>query len=289
MYYGCDLFTLTNAYATLARNGVYIPTKFIDSINTKKMTIYQNKTEKTTSISPETAYQLTLALQDCSKSGTGKKLNKFGQYVACKTGTNGTMSSTENTDAYNISYSTDYTVCVWIGANTNNLLPANYNGGNHPSIIAKLIWEKLAPSNEFLEPQNIVEKNIDKISYDKNGQIKLADNNAPERYTIKAKFNKKYMPTETSTLFSNPKTPLLKAKKINNTIELSFESEMYYEYDILKCVDNNVELISNIKNKSGNQIITDSIPNVSTHVTYYIVLKTPKGAKTMSNEVKVLT
>ena len=289
MYYGCDLLTLTNAYATLARNGIYIPIKIVDNIKTKNMTIYQNKSEKTAAISPETAYQLTLALQECSKNGTGKKLNKFSQYVACKTGTHGAHSSTENIDAYNVSYSTDYTICVWIGASANNLLPTNYNGGNHPSIIAKSIWDKLSPNKNFNEPQNIVEKNIDKISYEKNGQIKLADNNAPERFIIKSKFNKKYAPTEVSTIFSNPQAPILTAKKIKNNIELSFVSEKYYEYDILKCINNDIELLSNIKNKSGQQTLLDNITINSTHITYYIVLKTPNGVRTLSNEVKILT
>ncbi len=289
MYYGCDLFTLTNAYATLARNGVYIAPKIIDNVRSSTLPLYQCKSEKSTAVSEETAYQLTLALQECSNSGTGKKLHNFSKYVACKTGTNGVKNSTENTDAYNISYSTDYTVFVWIGANENALLPANCNGGNHPSIIAKTIWEYLSPKTEFTMPQNIVEKSIDKISYDKNGQIKIADENAPARYVLKSKFNRKYMPTEESTIFTYPQQLVLKAKKVNNSVTLSFDCEKYYEYALFKCVGSDVILLESIKNKSGQQTFIDTIVAEKSQITYYAILSTPTNKKVFSNEVKILT
>ena len=289
MYYGCELLTLTNAYATLARNGVYIPPKIIDNVRSNSLPIYQSKGETTTAISEETAYQLTLALQECSNSGTGKKLHNFSKYVACKTGTNGVKNSPLNTDAYNISYSSDYTVCVWIGANENKLLPANCNGGNHPSIIAKVIWEHLDPKTEFAVPQDIVEANIDKISYDKNGQIKMADKNAPERYILKSKFNKKYLPTESSSIFTAPQQVALKAKKIENLITLSFDCEKCYEYALFKCVGNDIALLGSIKNKIGHQTFVDSITSSDSQITYYVILSTPTNKRLISNEVKILT
>lgn len=289
MYYGCDLFTLTNAYATLARNGAYIPTKIIENIYSNTLPLYRCKSEKTKATTPETAYQLTLALQECSNGGTGKKLQDFSKHVACKTGTNGVKNSTQNTDAYNISYSTDYTVCVWIGSNENKFLPANYNGGNHPSIVAKTIWAHLNPQKEFAMPQNIVEKNIDKITYDKSGQIKIADKNAPARYILTSKFNKDFLPTESSTLFTTPPDLVLKAKKANNTITLSFNCEKYYEYSLFKCIENDVVLLESIKNKNGQHYFVDTFTNNDSQITYYVVLSTPNNKKTLSNEIKILT
>lgn len=289
MYYGCDLFTLTNSYATLARNGVYMQPKLISGIYSNQMPLYLNKSATTQAISPETAYQLTLALQDCSANGTGKKLSKFSKYVACKTGTNGAPNSSKNTDAYNLSYSTDYTVCVWIGANGQNLLPSTMNGGNHASIIAKSIWEQLNPTTTFTAPQNIVEKAIDKITYEDSGQIKLADKNAPQRYVCNMVFNKKYMPQETSTLFSAPKPVKLTATHTQGQVTLIFSCNKYYTYTIYKCVDDNTHILQTIKNKDGELNYCDKDLPEKGALTYYVTTNAPNSSKTSSSDkIKII-
>ncbi len=287
LYYGCDLFTLTNAYATLARNGVYIAPKIVESINTEFHQLYHHKNEERIATTPETSYQLTLALQECSANGTGKKLHNFSEYVACKTGTCGLKNSSLNTDAYNISYSKDYTVCVWIGANEKVLLPQNLTGGNHPSIIANEIWCKLNPQTSFIVPQNIIEKNIDKITYNQNGQIKLADEKTPDRYIIKAKFAMKFQPTEYSSIFSSPPPINLNAKRIGNKVTLSFETKKYYDYELVKCLGNEISILKNIKNKSEQHTYIDTISKENTNIVYYVILTTPNN-KVISNKVKIL-
>lgn len=289
MYHGCDLITLTNAYATLSRGGNYIKPQLIKTIKSKQLPLYASKAAQRQAISPETAYQLTLALQDCSANGTGKKLVKFCKYVACKTGTNGVTNSSSNTDAYNVSYSKEYTVCVWIGATDETLLPSNFNGGNHASIIAKSVWEQLAPQNKFEKPQNIIEKTIDKITYDSSGQIKLADDNAPERYTFDMFFNKKYAPKEKSTLFSDLEHVELDAKYSGNAVKLNFECKKYYNYTLFKSTGDNLEVLQTIDGKNGEIVFTDTNLPTRGAVSYYVVVSTNRSnTSRTSNIAKII-
>ena len=99
-----NLLELTNAYATLARGGVYQPYQLIENDNS-------NKTSSRV-ISEGAAYIISDILSDSTRLGSiGIYRNdKIHPKIAFKTGT-----SFGHRDAWTISYNPEYTVGVWLG------------------------------------------------------------------------------------------------------------------------------------------------------------------------------
>jgi len=99
-----NLLELTNAYATLARGGVYEPYQLIENDNS-------NKTSSRV-ISEGAAYIISDILSDSTRLGSiGIYRNdKIHPKIAFKTGT-----SFGHRDAWTISYNPEYTVGVWLG------------------------------------------------------------------------------------------------------------------------------------------------------------------------------
>ncbi len=289
LYNGCDLLTLTNAYATLANYGVKPNINLINNITGQNdIVIYKNPINDEQILSKETCFFITQALQSCSQNGTAKKLKDFSNYVASKTGTNGAYNSNKNTDAYCISYSKKHTVCVWFGVKNNDspLLPQNYNGGNQPTYISKLIWEYLKPSEPFSPPENIIKLDIDKINYNENGTIKLAIKNTPERYIIKEYFNKNYAPTIYATTFKITEKPVLHAKVKNNNVELTFEADKFTKYYLYKKTRDTETLLDTIENYNKNKYTYNDNKLSPNFYEYYIVAE--KNNKLQSDIIKIL-
>jgi len=139
MTYGMTLKELTNCYQTLANEGKYIESKFIDYIFDKSgKLIYKNNSIPKNIYRTDTAYLLTDMLHDGAKNGTAKRLSDLPYYVASKTGTS--SISKQNLDAYNISYTSEDIVGCWIGNIDNS--PINIVGGGKPTSMLKIILMK---------------------------------------------------------------------------------------------------------------------------------------------------
>jgi penicillin-binding protein 1C len=157
------LLDLTNAYATLARQGKYQPTQIIKSIKaTNGDFLYQTpaKKEQKKVISQQTAWLISdiLADQKARMPGFGEKNPLVLPYpAAVKTGT-----TTDWHDNWTVGYTPNYTIGVWVG-NTDNQPMNNISGitGAAP------IWNKsfaellktTAPES-FLKPPGITAKEI---------------------------------------------------------------------------------------------------------------------------------
>ena len=288
LYNGCDLLTLTNAYATLANGGKKPNISVVESINgLNDIPLYKNESNKQTVISNETAFLLTKALQDCTKNGTAKKLKEYANVVASKTGTNGAINSNKNTDAYCISYSKDYTVCVWMGIKNNDaeLLPQNYNGGNQPASISKKIWDYLKPTQKFEIPSGIVKLRIDKENYDNNNTVKLATKETLDRYVIEEYFNKKYAPTLYADTFTAVSKPIFECKVSEKNVILNIETNKHTSYELHRISNGKDELLDTIKSQKNQYIYEDE--NLSPNFyEYYIIAE--KGESKKSDIIKVL-
>ncbi len=292
MYEGCSLLTLTNAYSTLATEGEIKSINIIDSISNKdkKITIYKKNKEKKQVISKETAYLVTQALQTCSQNGTAKKLSKYANFVASKTGTNGAYNSELNTDAYCISYSPDYTVCIWMGVKDNNatLMPKTHNGGNQPSAIAKLIWDYIKPNTPFPIPSNIEKIKIDKYCYDNTGLIKLATQDTLDRYTISEYFNKKYAPKLYADTFTHSKLPDFKIQVDGKNVQITLDNlDEFNTYKIYRKKDEEALLIRTIQKEKGKLKYIDENLNKGFYE-YYIIANINNKEQKKSEIFKIL-
>lgn len=149
-----NLLEHTNAYATLADNGVYHPTVSILKVtDTKNNTLLEWKPEEgTEAIKPEIAATIANVLSDDAARayifGRGSTLALAGRPVAAKTGT-----TNNNKDAWTMGYTPSLAAGVWVG-NTN---PSPMKGGGNT--LAGKIWNRFmseslkgTPVEEFPAP-----------------------------------------------------------------------------------------------------------------------------------------
>ena len=71
------------------------------------------------------------------------------------------------------------------------------SGGTTPCVIANEIWNKIyanKPLPETINNDKLVTVKLDKISYEQDGKLVLADENSPERYIFYAKIKSHAVP-----------------------------------------------------------------------------------------------
>lgn len=251
MTYGTNLLQLAGAYTTFARNGYYNQPKFVSFITDKNdKIIYINKVEPKKVLREDASYLLTDMLKTCSQTGTAKKLASLNQEIASKTGTVGKANSKENLDCWNISYTKEQTVGVWLG-NLDNT-PISYAGGNQPTEIVKEYFSSIDDNSKFVMPSSITEKSIDLGELDENHRVVLANNFMPERYCQKEIFSKFNVPNDVSSKFTKIEKPNLKSSVEENFGVLSIDVKDYLTYNFKK----EGKIIETISGKSGKQTIS---------------------------------
>lgn len=248
--YGTTLKDLTNSYIVLSNNGTYSEAKFINYITDKNGKIIYHYIPKSKVILREdSAYLMTDMLISCAKMGTGRKLGNLDFEVATKTGT---VGKSKNTDAYNISYTTQDLVGVWLGNADNKEIDTV--GGAIPTDIVKTylsqIYKNKKPNN-FIVPNSIYEENIDTLALNNEHVVYKASSFIPEKYQIKEKFSKFNQPKERILNKICFDTPTLNGKVIDHTAYLSFTACDYLIYEIYKQENNNDVLLSTITNQNG--------------------------------------
>ena len=251
MTYGTNIKQLAGAYSTFACNGKYSQPKFISFIADKNgKIVYINKPQEEQVLREDACYLLTDMLKTSAQSGTGKKLSQLNTEIASKTGTVGKSNSKQNLDAWNISYTPEYTCGVWLGNLDNS--PIDYTGGNQPTQIVKDFFEKHKTNQLFEKPSSIVEKRIDMTELEENHRIVLANEYMPERYTKTELFSVFNLPKLYSDKFATIKTPTIKSKVEDDEAIITFIANDYLTYQIY----DNKKLIKEISNKNGEQTIT---------------------------------
>lgn len=241
---GIKLKDLAGAYTTFANLGIYKKPHFIKQIlDTKGNVIYKNDMKEVNVFSEATASCITDALTECAKSGTAKKLSHLKFSVAAKTGTNGTEKG--NYDCYSVGYTTDKTVAVWLGNKDNSPLKLTETGSNTPTYLLGQYLEFLYKGGypKDFSFEGLEEVFVDKISYDEDGEILLADKNCPEKYKLKLKLKKDNLPTCVSERFSKFNNTDITTTVIDDTVKFEFSLPEYLSVDIYKISDGKKELI----------------------------------------------
>ncbi len=240
---GATLTQITSAYTTFINEGYYNTPTCFKRHNEKNNTFNLLDIKYGKQIfSKDTCYIINDMLNETVKNGTAKKLSYINIPLCAKTGTVG--NSNGNTDAYCISYNQEYVLGVYIGNKKDLLLENNITGGTLPTSLASNIWSKIyqdfeAPSFDACD--DVVEIDIDNITYNESGIIEIADVNAPKRYVKTEIFKKNYLPKTMSTRFTLPKIEKPELTVNNNEIIIRLCLTEYYDARIYR--ENNGEKI----------------------------------------------
>ncbi len=256
---GVTSVELAESYMCLANGGTHKSASFIKKITDKDgRIIYENRQLPERVLSEETAYLMTDMLMDAAEYGTAKKLSSINYQIAAKTGTVGGADG-RNTDAWNVSYSKDNTMCVWYGnlsgSTENNI---SLTGGSYPTMLCKYVLINLSPAENFYIPENIVEIKIDTLATSEFKTIMLATDNTPAQYQKYEVFDAMNVPTEYSPLYELPKTNMsLQSSSVG--AEIGFDALPYFEYKVLRknLTTGEIEYIFSANEQNGRISLID--------------------------------
>jgi penicillin-binding protein 1A len=111
---------LTNAFATFAAGGTYLPPRFVGSLDGKA----RPAAPGTPAVAPEVAYVITDMMRSVVEQGTAAKAKSLGLTIAGKTGT-----SNDARDTWFIGMTPDVVIGVWIGYDDSTPLGGGEAGG----------------------------------------------------------------------------------------------------------------------------------------------------------------
>lgn len=271
-YKGATLKEISAAYGVFKNDGKFFAPTCITKITDEKGNVLYAEKQKSTSVfSAGTSNVINNALEECVKSGTAKKLSFIDVPLCAKTGTAGNEKG--NTDAYCISYNGEYTLGVWAGAKENSLMSNEITGGTVPAETSRKIWSTIyendsSPSLDF--NNGVTFEYIDKLSYDKEDKVILADDNAPERFKKKEIFSLNNVPKEKSSYFSSPTIEKPKIQVNNDKILISL-----CQTELLDCVINRSEngikttVYDSVLNGKKNSVTDDTLAQ-GLEYSYYI-------------------
>lgn len=270
--YGESLLNLAGAYTSLANEGKYVRPQFVNYIaDDNGKIVYKTQQIEKQVFRDDTAYLVTDMLKTAVKAGTAKKLASLPFDVASKTGTVGTKNG--NTDAYNISYTTQDVVGVWVGNMDNSFIQTM--GGGAPTELVKEYLAKINTNKKpsgFLKPNSVQEVELDSIELEKNHKVVKANSLVPEKYRIKDVFSKFNLPEETSENYLSVLPATLKGEVKNGKVTLKFTAQSFLEYEIYKVQNGKEKLLKKIEQRDGEQEISD-ILSPKERAKYYIVTK----------------
>ena len=204
MAYGITLPELTEAYMTLANSGTHKDLSFIRAIETEDgQVLYKHSPTEEQVFSAPTAFIVSDMLKRAVTDGTANKLRGFDHDIASKTGT--AQGSVDNTDCWNVSYTTENTLCVWYG-NPSGATDSTVEttGGGYPTLLAAAIRRSI-PSpkqSEFTQPYGVIECEIDSYALEKENKLYFSTPNTPKNFRDKGYFSAANMPLKASPYFS---------------------------------------------------------------------------------------
>lgn len=187
---GVSPLELTAAYGVFANQGVYVKPHAIRRIEDSNGNIlYQHKSVKTVSMSPQSAYLMTDMLQTVVQSGTATRARLEDRPVAGKTGT-----TSFDVDAWFVGYTPDLVGTIWLGYDKVENMTGVFGGTAGAPIwsqVMKIAHKNLPPST-FKKPENIVPLTVDY----KSGL--LPSNLTPPEFVVNELFNSNSTPAEVS-------------------------------------------------------------------------------------------
>lgn len=259
---GVSPLDVANAYSAIARGGEYLSPSFVRFVvdggekilsnsenNTSDFTAtpYSNLSaalSNSKAFSSSTCALITSALRDTVKYGTAKSLSVLPFEVAAKTGT-AQRTDDINSDAWNASYNSQYTVLVWHG-NDDGI---SERGGGYPTRHALNIWRAIADKKaivrSFESNFDTYECEIDVYSTKLNRHVVAATPNTPLEYRKTELFSLKNIPSSSGSKFDSIAPIKLNAINENGKINLSFDSEIVYVYELYRTDVTGTKLIFN--------------------------------------------
>jgi len=253
-----SFFDTVSCYNTFANDGKYTKYSLIEKITDQNgKTLFKNREKKEKVFSESTSFIISNMLKETVNNGTAKNMQIKNYPICAKTGTVGDKKG--NLDAYSISYTKDYCIGVWL--ENENYMENSVTGGTIPTKISKNIWLNLYKGKTptpFEMPKSVINKKIDKISYDKEHQLILADEIAPKRYIFETYFKKENLPQETSKRFSYPQIENCILSVNDKEINIRLCQTELYEYKIFREFNGKKILIYDTKNKNNKFDFTDN-------------------------------
>jgi penicillin-binding protein 1A len=143
---------LAVAYATIAREGKYIPPTTIRNVLTKQGEGLYEAAREEQVVPAETSYTLIDMMKGVIKRGTAKKAARMPYYLAGKTGT-----TNDFRDAWFVGFSPNLLCLVWVGYDKNTFLGRRESGATAALPIWMEFMSKalpLYPNEDFPAPED---------------------------------------------------------------------------------------------------------------------------------------
>lgn len=290
--HGVTPIELTTAYMTLARGGDTMSAGFVRAIYKDGHPVYERETYGRRALSPEAAYLMTDMLMSTAKNGTARKLSSLPFEVAAKTGTVGVRNTDCNSDAWNLSYTSANTVCVWYGSVSNardTLLPRAVTGGSYPTLCAKYLYENLPAPRAFEVPEGIVSADVDSYATEIEHRLLIAGETTPVKYRSPELFNELAGLPEISTLFDRAIPSDLTAE-INgeNQIEIVFSLSPGFRYVLSKLTNEGALTLAEYEGSEEKGAFTDAFPSFGLNIYFVSVFDADGEAIGESQKVSAL-
>lgn len=212
---GVSPVQMSAAYAAFGRGGYYIkPYSYKEATLLENGKVFNNKSEKIKVMSEETAYMITDMLITAAQRGVGG-VSVSGTQIAAKSGTTNLDKATtekygipasSTRDAWNITYSPEYAIALWIGYDINNsehYLNATI-GGRVRNAVMKAVGSRIYGKNKtFTKPSGVIQIEIENETI----PTLLPSEYTPENLKSTELFKEGTEPTEVSTRFEKLSNP----------------------------------------------------------------------------------
>lgn len=279
MTYGLTSRELTDAYMALANSGNYIKSHFVRKICDKDgKIIYENNNDFTKIAQEDTVYLMTDMLKSVVSDGTGMLLSTLDFDIAGKTGTNAYKDTSYSNDLYAIDYTVENTFFIWYGNvdNTeNDAIDSGYYSAKSPTAVVKNVMDALYSNgtpSAFTRPDTVLELNVDGNILNDKHIVLLANDFSSEKSVLKSIFSNRFIPNTSEDSFVI-KTENFNLNIVNGLPEISFDTEVDYEYKIYRRdVFSNCKLIGEVSNnlEKNYKMIDDNV-NDGDSYEYYVI------------------
>lgn len=284
---GDKLASISSAYTVFLNEGKYCLPNTINYVKRNNDVILKGNEKKLNVYSPETVGFMNDMLKGVVENGTAKKLSFLDFPIYAKTGTVGNNKG--NTDAYVISYNSEYVLGCWVGC-FDDLMDNSITGGSLPTLMAYDIWSSLyknkTPPKEIETCNNLIHVDVDKISYDEDDVYLLADMLAPEKYRETLLMKKSKAPLIYSKRFSEPKIEMPKISVNTDCFTIRLCLAKLYGVEIFKKYNGKKELLIDT-NEKEEFVYNDYeiLPNIIYEYSFMPYYKSTDGKKTYGQEI----
>ena len=279
---GTTIKQLSDAYMCFANNGKFVASSFISQISQNGNVVYSRQVFNRTPVKDSVAYLINSSLKETVTNGTARRMQSLNLPLCAKTGTVG--SDNGNTDAYNICYTTNHTICCWIGANdTSAALPSSVNGSTYPTMFNTAVLQSLYANktpSDFSIPHSINKVALNQDALDV-GLLEKDDTSPIFDY-----FDNRFIPPQTTR--SKLDTTIVINNFENSKPIITFDAKRDVVYEIYRTSnEQQTTLLTEIKFINDTIEYTDDTA-VSGDVYEYWVISKNSISQKESNKIKLL-